>query len=81
MPKRIGKVEYKTITDLAYTLGISVSTTRRYIKKGVLPPPERKYFASQSVAIFSDAYIQNATKVVQRLQNGEAQAPLGGSPP
>jgi predicted DNA-binding transcriptional regulator AlpA len=68
MTRKIGKSDYKTISDAARELGISISTIRRYIRAGTLPRPRRIISVAQSIAVFDDAYIAEASSVLSALK-------------
>ena len=69
--KTISGTAYKTITDLAAELEISVGTARSYIEKGTFPPPEKKFMGRIPVAIFSEEYISNARRILNALRGIE----------
>lgn len=67
MKAKAGK-NFRTITDAAIEIGVSVSTVRRYQKSGAFPPPEREFFGSQSVAIYSDLDIENMRSILKKMR-------------
>lgn len=61
--------QYRTIVDASKELGISIATVRRYIRSGIFPRPDREFFGSQSVAVFSESYINEARGALERIRS------------
>jgi DNA-binding transcriptional MerR regulator len=59
---------FKKIKQAAAEIGVSQSTLRRYMDKGILRQPPRKYFGTQNVHIFSDGYIRYARAAIAKMR-------------
>jgi DNA-binding transcriptional MerR regulator len=68
MPRKRNGVKLKTIADAASELGVSTTSLRRYITKGLLPKPKRMFFGTQSYQVFDDKYIEDASKKIAAVR-------------
>ncbi len=68
--KTKGERRFLTVSDVAESLGVSVVTVRRYIRKGTFPLPKREFFGRQSVAVFSQSDVDAMRKILEKLRKG-----------